>query len=37
MFLCGAGYQGVGIPDCVRQGKQAAEQMVDYIQSILNK
>jgi oxygen-dependent protoporphyrinogen oxidase len=37
MFLCGAGYQGVGIPDCVRQGKQAAEQMFDYIQSIPNK
>lgn len=28
VFLCGAGYGGVGIPDCVAQGKEAAEQLV---------
>lgn len=33
LFLCGAGYQGVGIPDCVQQGKQAAEQLLDYIRT----
>jgi oxygen-dependent protoporphyrinogen oxidase len=30
IFLCGAGYQGVGIPDCIQQGKDAAEQMLTY-------
>jgi oxygen-dependent protoporphyrinogen oxidase len=34
MFLCGAGYQGVGIPDCIQQGKQAAEQLISYIRQI---
>jgi oxygen-dependent protoporphyrinogen oxidase len=33
-FLCGAGYQGVGIPDCIQQGKQAAEQLADYINTV---
>ncbi len=28
VFLCGAGYGGVGIPDCIAQGKEAAEQLV---------
>jgi oxygen-dependent protoporphyrinogen oxidase len=31
IFLCGAGYQGVGIPDCVQQGKSAAEQIMAYL------
>jgi oxygen-dependent protoporphyrinogen oxidase len=31
IFLCGAGYQGIGIPDCIQQGKNAAEQMMDYL------
>jgi oxygen-dependent protoporphyrinogen oxidase len=30
VFLCGAGYEGVGIPDCIQQGKNAAQQMLDY-------
>ncbi|HTG71923.1 MAG TPA: protoporphyrinogen oxidase [Candidatus Udaeobacter sp.] len=34
IFLCGAGYQGVGIPDCIQQGKQAAEQMFKYMKSL---
>ncbi|WP_059046101.1 protoporphyrinogen oxidase [Paenibacillus rubinfantis] len=28
VLLCGAGYGGVGIPDCIRQGKEAAEAML---------
>ncbi|MBS4209402.1 protoporphyrinogen oxidase [Bacillus sp. FJAT-50079] len=32
IFLCGAGYEGVGIPDCIRQGKTAAEEMVEFIE-----
>lgn len=31
LFLCGAGYEGVGIPDCIQQGKKAAEQMIAYV------
>lgn len=30
VYLCGAGYEGVGIPDCIQQGKEAAEQLVTY-------
>ena len=30
LFLCGAGYQGVGIPDCVQQGKEAAQQLLSF-------
>jgi oxygen-dependent protoporphyrinogen oxidase len=31
LALCGAGYEGVGIPDCVHQGKRSAEQMLTYL------
>lgn len=31
IFLCGAGYEGVGVPDCIQQGKQAAVNMIDYL------
>ena len=31
IYLCGAGYRGVGIPDCIRQGKEAAEQVITYL------
>lgn len=37
LFLCGAGYEGVGIPDCIRQGKQAAELMVSAIETAADK
>lgn len=30
MFLCGSGYHGVGVPDCVRQAKEAAQEMLQY-------
>jgi len=26
IFLAGNGYRGIGVPDCVRSGKEAAEQ-----------
>ena len=25
LYLAGNGYEGIGIPDCIRAGKQAAE------------
>ncbi len=28
VWLCGAGFEGVGIPDCIEQGRRAAEQAV---------
>ncbi|WP_318615001.1 protoporphyrinogen oxidase [Sporosarcina sp. YIM B06819] len=31
VYLCGAGYEGVGIPDCIQQGKEAAQQLVEYL------
>jgi len=33
LWLCGAGYEGVGIPDCIQQGKSAAENLLSYIQA----
>lgn len=31
MFLAGASYAGVGIPDCIDQGKMAAGNALDYL------
>ena len=28
VWLCGAGYGGIGIPDCVQHGREAAEQLI---------
>ncbi|WP_334073941.1 protoporphyrinogen oxidase [Paenibacillus sp. A14] len=29
--LCGAAYEGVGVPDCIRQGKQSAEKVLHQL------
>ncbi|MCR2822545.1 protoporphyrinogen oxidase [Lederbergia panacisoli] len=34
IFLCGAGYDGVGIPDCIQQGKKAAMETFDYLTAL---
>ena len=31
VFLAGASYGGVGLPDCIRQGTQAAHDLVDHL------
>lgn len=31
IYLCGAGYEGVGVPDCIQQGKQASEKMLAFL------
>ena len=31
LVLTGAGYRGVGIPDCIRDGAVAAEKVIDYL------
>ncbi|ANF97111.1 protoporphyrinogen oxidase [Paenibacillus bovis] len=28
VWLCGAGYGGIGIPDCVQHGREAAEELI---------
>lgn len=32
LLVTGAAFQGVGLPDCIRQGKEAAQQMAAYLQ-----
>lgn len=31
LFLSGAAYRGVGVPDCIRQGNEAAERAFKYL------
>jgi protoporphyrinogen/coproporphyrinogen III oxidase len=31
LFLTGSSYEGVGVPDCVRQGREAAWRVLDYL------
>lgn len=31
VFLTGGGYHGVGLPDCVRQGKEASEEAISVL------
>lgn len=31
VWVTGAAFDGVGLPDCIRQGKEAARLMLDYI------
>ena len=30
LFLCGASYRGIGVPDCVRQGRDTAERIHSF-------
>jgi oxygen-dependent protoporphyrinogen oxidase len=31
LFLAGSAFEGVGIPDCIHQGQNAAEKVLDYL------
>jgi oxygen-dependent protoporphyrinogen oxidase len=31
VFLTGSSYEGVGIPDCIGQGEQAVQEVLDYL------
>ncbi len=31
VYMSGAAFHGVGLPDCIRQGKEAATQVVDFV------
>ncbi|MBP1995936.1 protoporphyrinogen oxidase [Paenibacillus eucommiae] len=32
LFVTGSGFHGVGLPDCIRQGNEAAQHMFKYVQ-----
>ena len=32
LFLAGAAYKGVGIPDCIQQGWETAEKVLSFVQ-----
>jgi protoporphyrinogen/coproporphyrinogen III oxidase len=34
LFLAGAAYRGVGIPDCIREGEDAAQAAVTYLKQV---
>ena len=31
IYLAGSSYRGIGVPDCIRQGQQAAENVLNYL------
>jgi protoporphyrinogen/coproporphyrinogen III oxidase len=33
LYLAGSSYRGIGVPDCIQQGRKAAAQALQYIQS----
>jgi protoporphyrinogen/coproporphyrinogen III oxidase len=37
VLLAGASYRGLGVPDCVRQGRGAARQALEFVQSQILK
>lgn len=37
VWLCGGGYDGVGIPDCIAHAKKTAEQVIQYAQNTLSQ
>jgi len=37
LFLAGAAYRGVGIPDCIRQGEEAAQKVIQYVGGLFHK
>ena len=37
LFLAGSAYRGIGIPDCVANGTQAAERALDFLESLAGR
>lgn len=35
VWVTGAAFDGVGLPDCIRQGKEAAEALLDRLQAVV--
>jgi oxygen-dependent protoporphyrinogen oxidase len=33
LYLTGSAFQGVGLPDCIHQGEQTAQQVIQYLQA----
>ena len=36
LLLAGSSYNGVGVPDCIRQGREAAQQALSYLERTRN-
>jgi oxygen-dependent protoporphyrinogen oxidase len=36
IYLAGAAYEGIGIPDCIHSGQRAAEEVIDYFENEAN-
>jgi oxygen-dependent protoporphyrinogen oxidase len=36
LYLAGSAYTGIGIPDCIQNGSQAAEAVIDYLNASAN-
>jgi oxygen-dependent protoporphyrinogen oxidase len=34
ILLCGSSYRGIGVPDCIRQGRDAARQALSQVNRI---
>jgi oxygen-dependent protoporphyrinogen oxidase len=32
LYLTGSPYRGIGLPDCIRQGKETAHRLIDQLQ-----
>ncbi|MCG2963720.1 hypothetical protein KZ308_28695, partial [Escherichia coli] len=33
LYLAGSSYEGLGLPDCIEQGENAAKQVLKYFQA----
>jgi len=31
LWVAGSSYRGIGVPDCIRQGRQAADQVIEHL------
>ncbi len=34
LYLTGSAYEGIGMPDCIHQGQQAAEKVLAYLREV---
>ena len=37
LYICGASYEGIGIPDCIKQGEQAALEAQAYLSALAER
>lgn len=34
IFLAGSSYRGIGVPDCIRQGQEAARNVLNHLETL---